>query len=555
MAIYHSNPTLLDLLKQRLANGLQHRSVSSPSKWAETFRIMGGEHPGPWTFIRHPWTKEIHDTKEEYVVCQKGAQLGITETALNKTFATIDLEGKSVLYLLPASKPDASDFSASRFDPALEMCPRLREIFTETMNIGHKRAGAASLFIRGSRSRSQLKSLPVAKIMFDELDEMVQENIPLALERTSGHEEKQFVFLSTPTIPDYGINDYFRNSTQDHYHFKCPSCSRFIELQYPDNLVVCGEHMDDPDVFRSHLICNYCKSTLDHKSKVDLYKTALWVPSHTDKIYKGYYINQLYSTTIRPHDLVISLLRSQFSPSDAQEFWNSKLGLPFIVDGARVLDSDLDACIGNFVQIAQAKAGSFVTMGVDVGNVLHYEISEWFQDSDFKNSADPNLRVYPRVLKVGRVNNFEDLDVFMNRYKIRFAVVDAQPEKRKSLEFCQRWRGRARMCYYTEGISSRDITTSENNEYAVNVDRTSWLDISLQRFGRQKIRLPQDVGLEYREHVKAPVRVYKKDKTGNPVGRYVNGSKADHLAHARNYSEIALRLAAGGGVPTSLSEI
>lgn len=550
-----ANKVLLELMKQRLANGLMRTNIGSPSVWAERYRIMGGERPGPWTFLRHPWTREIHDCQAEYVVAQKGAQLGITETALNLTFAAIDINGRSVLYLLPASKPDASDFSASRFDPALEMCPRLREIFTETMNIGHKRAGSASLFIRGSRSRSQLKSLPVGLIVFDEVDEMVQENIPLALERTSGHEFKQFLFISTPTIPDHGINEYFRNSSQHHYFFRCPHCSRYIELQFPDNFVICGEHMDDPKVFDSHLICNYCKHTLDHQAKVDMYKDAKWIPSHTDAIYTGYYINQLYSCTIKPHDLAISYLRAQYSPADAQEFWNSKLGLPYIVEGARVLDSDLDGCTGNYTQAIQARPNTYVTMGVDVGNVLHYEITEWYVDPKFANNPDPNLRSTGRVIKAGKVHNFEELDILMNQYRVVFCVIDAQPEKRKSLEFCQRWRGRSRMCYYTVGINSRNIVISEDDEHAVNVDRTSWLDMSLQRFGRRAIKIPQDVGMEYREHIKAPVRIYKKDQTGNPVGRYVHGNKADHFAHARNYCEIALRLAAGNIANSTITEM
>ncbi len=79
----------------------------------------------------------------------------------------------------------------------------------------------------------------------------------------------------------------------------------------------------------------------------------------------------------------------------------------------------------------------------------------------------------------------------------------------------------------------------------MTVDRTSWLDLSLGRIKRGAHHLPADTSLEYKDHVKAPVRIYRTDKNGNPVGSYVTGSEADHFAHARNYAEIALPVAAG----------
>ena len=103
----------------------------------------------------------------------------------------------------------ATDFSTSRFDPALELSPHLNNLFSDVKNVGHKRAGSANLFVRGSRSESQLRSIPAGVLIFDEVDVMVQRNIILALERASGQVHKLFMFLSTPTIDNFGINDCF----------------------------------------------------------------------------------------------------------------------------------------------------------------------------------------------------------------------------------------------------------------------------------------------------------------------------------------------------------
>ena len=52
-----------------------------------------------------------------------------------------------------------------------------------------------------------------------------------------------------------------------------------------------------------------------------------------------------------------------------------------------------------------------------------------------------------------------------------------------------------------------------------------------------------NVSLEYKEHIKALARIYSKDSSGNPIGKYDKAdTKDDHFAHSRTYSEIALPL-------------
>jgi phage terminase large subunit GpA-like protein len=114
---------------------------------------MGHPYPGLWTFDHHPWLKEMHDCKATIKVGQKAAQCGYTEWALNESFYFNDIRRMDVLYVLPNTRPDAADFSSSRFDKALELSEHLRKLYSEVQNVGHKRAGSTNLFIRGSNSR------------------------------------------------------------------------------------------------------------------------------------------------------------------------------------------------------------------------------------------------------------------------------------------------------------------------------------------------------------------------------------------------------------------
>lgn len=520
---------------------------------------MGQPFPGPWTFDHHPWLRQPHDDLCEEIVVQKGAQLGWTEWALNKTFYAIDIRGSSVLYVLPAANPDARDFSTARFDPALEMSKHLANMFDDVKNIHHKRSGNANLYIRGSRVKSQLKSVPVGVVVLDERDEMIQKNIPLVRERMSGQLEKQLLQLSTPTIEKVGINLEFNASTQDHYHFRCPSCSKLTELIFPECLVITAETYADPGVRDSHLICKECKNILPHEGKIDYLASrnpgtskkraaGQWVSTYTDRNVRGYHISQLYSMTVRPWELGVAFLKGQTNSTDEQEFFNSKLGKTHEVEGARITEEVILDCMGAHTMSITANGGRIVTMGVDVGGVIDYWIDEWFIDTRYP-SLDVNLMSTPKTLKIGSCRNFEDLDLLMVDYNVRSCVIDANPEKRKALEFANRFYGRIKLCFYVTGMqNSKQVREHEDGSHCLSVDRTSWMDLALGRFHRRAIILPRNINERTKQHLKNPVRVTKRDKRGNIMAQYVTGENdPDHHAHARTYSEIALPLAAKRG--------
>ena len=160
-----------------------------------------------------------------------------------------------------------------------------------------------------------------------------------------------------------------------------------------------------------------------------------------------------------------------------------------------------------------------------------------------KLGNDLNMNAECRVLTEGKCLDFAELAALMKRWQVIMCVLDAQPERRKAYEFaCQFW-GHVKLCFYGNAVNGKAINVKEDDSHEITVDRTTWLDVSLNRFHNQTITLPQDVGAEYRSHIINQIRRYEKDKNGNPVGRYISIGP-DHLGHARCYDEIALPCAA-----------
>lgn len=512
--------------------------------------MMAPPFPGKWTFDHHPWLREMHDSTAEENIGMKAAQVGYSEMALNVVFFNMDINQLNCLYVLPNKQPDATDFSSSRFDPAIDLSEHLKKMFSDIKNIGHKKSGNTSLFIRGSNTRGPLKSIPVSIIVFDELEEMNWNNITLAEARSDGQLVKMNWKISTPVLPDIGIHKYYKLSTQEEYYFPCPCCSRLITLKFPDSLVITADSQLDPKLRDTHLICTQCKGVLRHEAKPEFLKKAQWVAQQPGAPSRGFNISQLFSCTQKPYILGKKALAAQDDPVDEQELYNSNLGLPHVVADAQVTDQDIDNCRQNYVNhvCAPENENHHITMGVDVGRVCHVSIVDWLRHPRGILGEDYNMNVVPKLL-THLTCDFPELEKLMSIFQVRYAVIDAAPEKRKSFEFANKFPGFVKCCTYHWTVKSRNLMTTKDEvgrivDFGVTVNRSMWLDLALGRFKRKEIMVPKTLTKEYCDHVKALVKAPKRDKNGEDYYQYVNRG-ADHFAHSLTYAEIAVPFSFG----------
>jgi|TARA_R110000751_G_scaffold64254_7_gene132160 phage terminase large subunit GpA-like protein len=547
-------PSLRQQFALAIAKGLTRKGIDKASKWAEKYRMMGNPHPGPWRFKRHPWLLEMHDTSERKIVGQKAAQMGYTEWAMNMAFYHMDVKGQDVLYVLPTSD-DASDFTSARFDPALENSEHLKNFFGDVNNVGLKRAGTNILYVRGSKSRSKLKSIPAPIMIWDEVDEMPPASLALGEERQSGQDDYRTMMLSTPSLANTGINTEFEYSTKDRYHFVCPCCSRLTELVFPDCLVITGDKVTDPEVKNSHLICKECKGVLPNETKQDWLKpvahggTGRFVAEYPGREVRGFHVSQLYSMAAKcaPDKIAEAALKAQYDETRAQELWNSKLGLCYAAEGSKVTEEHLAALIRDYVMGPNLLENKYTTLGCDIGAKNNVVIKEWTPDVNWRPGYAVNDCWRPRTIKVhktsGDVDDFDEVLQLFDEYGCHAAVVDAEPERRAASQFARKRPGKIYLCDYSTGQASRSLSIIED-EMLMKANRTAWLDLTLGRYKAGTIDLPKDLSQEFKNHICEPTRVLQEDKWGNPYATYKNAGP-DHYAHADNYAELALPVAIG----------
>ena len=421
--------------------------------------------------------------------------------------------------------------------------------------MGLKSTGRNVLYIRGSRGDSNMKSIPVSELVLDELDEMDTHAVWLALERLSGQIEKHILAISTPTVPKYGIHKLYLTSTQEHFYFQCPHCGRWTELLWPDCVEIIGESVNDPRCKESFLKCKECKHPLDHEAKREFLAGGKWEATEANvsaEESRGFYINQLYSTTVTPGELVIAYHRGLGDEAAATEFHCSKLGVPFIGEGAQVTDEMIEGCIKNHsINDVRPQIGGdrLITMGVDQGKTSYVSVVEWLFDRH--PGDDINAAAIGKLLWFGKFpgeseNGWDILDELMREWQVLACVVDADPYINDARRFAKRFHGYVWLTQYRRGQDGQgdcDFARRRPAPRWRRVDRTNWLGCTMGRFkvNPPRILLPRDISFQYREHIKNLVRTYKKDETGNMAAEYVN-TGADHFAHSLCYADIGLAL-------------
>ena len=498
------------------------KKVASVDAWYWVFHNKIQLQASVYSLQGHEYQVDILQSQARVRVYKKAAQMGFTEIEVLRSCHGLihKYYPSGVMYLFPTGD-DVSDFTKARFDPLIaNNYASIGKYLQSTDAANIKKFNQAVLYLRGARSTSfveglkrdasKLRSVPVDKLVFDERDLMDDHMVTLALERMSHSNVKEEVYLSTPTIPEYGIDADYAKSDQRIWMIKCHRCNAetCLELDFPNNLGV----RDNGTVFRK---CKRCGSEIYPKD-------GRWMAQYPGRDIEGYWISQLNSVFIDPKTILDLYLNPP--NGNIQEVYNSKLGVAYVAAENRLTPQDVyDCCSGETMDV---KDKGPCAMGVDVGSELHVVIGK-------------KLHGKPRIVWVGRVKEFEDLHDLAVRFNVSWCVIDLYPETRKVREF------RKDKSYLVYGCEYRDKSKNDEQhdekDMIIDVPRTEICDATHQIVFKHDLVLParnEEIEL-YAKQMAAIVKTLEKNqRSGLWFYRY-REIDADHYRHATNYFYIA----------------
>ena len=409
----------LDFTKLSESEQLQIMGAIDPLIWVVSNKIKLGSHS--YNIKDHEYQADILSCNDRVQVCIKGAQMGITEVWVLKTLWGM-IHGRypqGSLYLFPTQN-DVGDFSKARFDPLIEANPCIGSYVTGTDSQFIKKIHEGILYLRGARatkaiggekkSSAQLKSIPVDRIVFDERDEMADDMVTLAEERVSHSKVQELMFLGTPTIPDIGVDAAYKKSTQNMWYLRCKHCGHetCLELEFPNCIKI------DLKSGRYYRACSHCDKEIFPRD-------GHWVSQVEKADITGWWISQLNSMYIDPGRIVE--LYENPPNGDLSEIMNSKLGRAYIAQENRLTQNLVWGCSSADTMATRSEGPCFC--GVDVGKKLHVVIG-------LRKS-----RKLLKILKVARLDNWNELHDLNARFNVTTCVIDYKPEIHKVRDFQQ----------------------------------------------------------------------------------------------------------------------
>ncbi len=485
---------------------------------------------GPYGLAGHAYQVGPMQSTARKRVYQKGAQLGFTEIEVLRTLHGM-IHGhypSGVLYLFPTAD-DVGDFSKGRFAPLITANPeRIGAHVHDTDATGIKRIGNAMLYLRGARATtkvegikkdaSKLRTIPVDKVVFDERDLMEHEMVAMALERMSHSHVKEECYISTPTIPDYGIDAEYQASDQRIWIIPCPGCNHenCLELTFPE----CVKRDRGGKWYRG---CVKCGKKLDPQQ-------GFWVPRFRERDVEGYWISQLNSTFIDPGEI----LRLFNNPPNGnkQEIMNSKLAMAYVSAENRLTPQDFWPLCGQEPMPMEHEGPT--AMGVDVGNNFHVVIVD--------RPRDKALRLVKACyLGSQKMTDFTPLHDLAVRYNVRSMVIDFAPAQKAVRSFREAETAREVFgCVYQ--AHQRGPATWDAVDGTVKINRTEICDHTHAIVtGSGTFQMPRRCP-DVEEFVKQAcnmAKVLESDKETASREYTYRKLGPDHYRHALNYAALA----------------
>lgn len=409
-------------------DGLKPEPVLKVSEWSDAHRYLAPEstaEPGRWRTDRAPYLREILDRLSTFdptqiLVVMKGAQLGLTEAAMNFVGYCIDNSPAPILYVMPTVEI-SKKASRTRIDPMIAATPRLRGKVKDpkSRDKGNttlsKNFPGGTLTMAGANSAAGLRSMPIRNLILDEVDaypiDLDQEGSPidLAKARTRTFAKRKIFMLSTPTTESLSvIEKEFLSTAQRKYFVPCPHCGSMQFLEFPLLKWPEGSNAETLKPEDVKYECRDCRELIEERFKTSMLQHGKWietVPEKANYIKYGYFINSLYSPYgwYSWYEAAKDFLEAQGNQEKLKTFTNTVLGETWKDSGEKPEWEMLFNKRESYSTNKPCKEVAFLTAGVDVQrDRLEVEIVGWGRN---KKSWSIDYRVI-----VGNTNEKEVWD-------------------------------------------------------------------------------------------------------------------------------------------------
>ena len=461
---------------------------------------------------------------------RKARQMGLSENSVSEVLWFLDTHHHTkAFYTFPTNR-QMQDFSNTRIAEAIQESDHLQSVMGDIKNVNLKKVGSSYLFLRGSQTERLGEGVDADVAFFDEIDRMPP-RVKVAFEESLQGSLFGWVReISTPTVPNHGIDEGWNKSKQWYWFIKCSKCNTKQTLEWLPTDDFAGKVSIVVTEGIHVYACRKCERELSLEDRI----RGEWVAKFPRREPSYYQFSQLMAPWITAE----KLYQKQEDYPLKQLFFNYCLGIPYLGDNVLVTEEGILACR---THIPRDRWKGSRVLGIDWGDRSWIVVLQALPDG-----------------KVGLVHleRIESADVdeivgqvaqCFEKFGAAIMVNDAGYGKDRNTMLLKRFPDRVFSCFYPNVEKGSKIFEPQwqDESHKVSLDRTTSIKLALGLFRMKQVVIAPEIDLmdlrTFTKHLTNLVSVKDYDEKTGVIEEWIASTGQDHFGHAWNYAATALQ--------------
>lgn len=463
----------------------------------------------PLDFKVHRYLYDIYRDDSKYLCCLKAGQIGFSTMAILKTIWLSRNRHIDIGYILPTVDM-VQKFVGSKVNRMAQQNPIIQQWMKDKDNISQKQIDQNYIFYLGAMTDRSAIMISLDMLVADEYDKAPQEILETYDSRLQHSKFGYKWVFSNPTIPEFGVDKYWRISDQKKWHIRH----------------ACGEEyvMDESCVdYKQEIFkCPKCLQEITDEER----RMGEWKATAKGE-WSGYWI----PLWINP--MISAKVIAEAKRKTPEYFANFVAGLPYTGSGNKVQASTIIKCLSPKVNDQTDR----IIIGVDTGLPTHYILCNKQGFFYYGKCSDPSLGKDPYL----------EIEALLKRFPNSIIVCDQGGDLTPMRNMQAKYPGRVFLAWYRADQKSMDISKwGEGSEYGkVVIDRNRAIQWFIDEMTDKRITFngSESDWQEYISHWLNIYRTWEKDENGaidKTKGFKWERNGADHFCHASIYARIGL---------------
>jgi len=474
----------------------------------------------PVEFNQRYFLLDLYTDNSKKIVIRKAAQVGVSTFAILKELHDAIYYKLNQIHTLP-TREDVWKFVPDKVDGIVKSNPSI--VIDGKNEVEQKQIGRSFIFYKGTFMEKEAIMLTSDRNIYDEVDKSNSSVIRDYRSRLGASQIREEIYISTPTVPNFGIDALWDQSDQKHWRFQCPKCKTWQYMEWDKNIDF------DNEVY----ICQKCHQEITH----NIIKDGRWEARYPNREISGYWISQM----IAPWRSCKELIKEKEDSEDEEYFYNFVLGLPYLNPESKIPASLI---LKNLTDKKSDEKDC--VMGVDVGG----------KDLHIILGNDQGIFRIEKIEDKPEKSKWQRLAELMEVYEVRFCVIDAEWDTNATYEFAKKFPDRVYLNWYRKDPKMIEIVRfldegkftdkpkDWNEEIKVLSDRNRIIDALIDDLKKGKFKFIFQAGdkqiQELIDHIQTMYIRTVTDKIGDEHREWVSTTGKDHFVHALVYYKIAL---------------